>query len=121
MKHADIPGLRFDKIATRVIARLQSTLRDTVPDGVTVAVTITAPIRVPAKTAAALEEGIGTLVGRMSGTSRLPDFLRSESRPRPASPSGHDVIATAMKMLAMRCSCGVALTGKLERERYASL
>jgi hypothetical protein len=60
------PRLRFDKVATRLIERLQTTLGETVPDGVTVVLTITAPIRVPAKTAAALEARIQTLLGRGS-------------------------------------------------------
>jgi hypothetical protein len=60
------PRLRFDKVATRLIARLQATLGETVPDGMTVVLTITAPIRLPAKTAAALEGKIQTLLGRGS-------------------------------------------------------
>ena len=48
------PRLRFDKVATRLIERLQATLGDTVPDGMTVLLTITAPIRMPSKTAASL-------------------------------------------------------------------
>jgi hypothetical protein len=60
------PRLRFDKVATRLIERLQATLGETVPDGITVVLTITAPIRVPAKTAAALEARIETLLGRGS-------------------------------------------------------
>jgi hypothetical protein len=45
------PRLRFDKVATRLIERLQATLGETVPDGTTVLLTITAPIRLPSKTA----------------------------------------------------------------------
>jgi hypothetical protein len=60
------PGLRFDKVATRLIARLRATLGETVPDGMTVLLTITAPIRLPSKTAAALEDKIQTLLGRGS-------------------------------------------------------
>jgi hypothetical protein len=60
------PRLRFDKVATRVIERLQATLGETVPDGMTVLLTITAPIRLPSKTAAALEDKIQTLLGRGS-------------------------------------------------------
>src|ERR1700730_1734242 len=37
------PRLRFDKVATRLIERLQATLGETVPDGTTVLLTITAP------------------------------------------------------------------------------
>ena len=54
--HAAKPRLRFDKVATRLIERLQATLGKTVPDGMTVMLTITAPIRVPSKTAASLED-----------------------------------------------------------------
>ena len=60
------PRLRFDKVATRLIERLQATVGETVPDGMTVLLTITAPIRLPSKTAAALEEKIQTLLGRGS-------------------------------------------------------
>jgi hypothetical protein len=59
------PRLRFDKVATRLIDRLQATF-ETVPDGITVLLTITAPIRLPSKTAAALEDKIQTLLGRGS-------------------------------------------------------
>jgi hypothetical protein len=64
--NADKPRLRFDKVATRLIERLQATLGETVPDGMTVVLTITAPIRLPSKTAAALEEKIQTLLRRRS-------------------------------------------------------
>jgi hypothetical protein len=57
------PRLRFDKVATRLIERLQATLGETVPDGMTVLLTITAPIRLPSKTAASLEDKIQTLLG----------------------------------------------------------
>ena len=60
------PRLRFDKVATRLIERLQTTLGETVPDGMTVLLTITAPIRVPSKTAASLEDKIQTLLRRGS-------------------------------------------------------
>jgi hypothetical protein len=58
------PRLRFDRVATRLIERLQATLGETVPDGMTVLLTITAPIRLPSKTAAALEDKIQTRLGR---------------------------------------------------------
>jgi hypothetical protein len=60
------PRLRFDKVATKLIERLQATLGKTVPDGTTVLLTITAPIRLPSKTAASLEDKIETLLGRGS-------------------------------------------------------
>jgi hypothetical protein len=56
--------LRFDKVVTRLMERLQATVGQAVPDGLTVLLTITAPIRLPSKTAAALEEKIQTLLGR---------------------------------------------------------
>jgi hypothetical protein len=64
--HAAKPRLRFDKVATRLIERLQATLGETVPNGTTVLLTITAPIRLPSKTAASLEDTITTLLGRGS-------------------------------------------------------
>jgi hypothetical protein len=60
------PRLRFDKVATRLIERLEAALGETVPDGMKVLLTITAPIRLPSKTAAALEDKIQTLLGRGS-------------------------------------------------------
>jgi hypothetical protein len=60
------PRLRFDKVATRLLARLQANLDETVPGGMTVLLTITAPIRLPSKTAAALEDKIETLLRRGS-------------------------------------------------------
>lgn len=58
--------LRFDKVAIRLVERLQATLGESVPEGMIVLVTVTAPIRLPAKTAAALEEKIQTLLARGS-------------------------------------------------------
>lgn len=58
------PGLRFDKVATRLIERLQGTVEETVADGMTVLMTISAPIHLPSKTAAALEDKIQAFVGR---------------------------------------------------------
>src|ERR1700758_1416808 len=60
------PRLRFDKVATRLIERLQATLGETVPDGMTVLLTITAPIRLPSKTAAALEGKLHAILGQES-------------------------------------------------------
>jgi len=60
------PGLRFDKVATRLVEGLQATLGEAVPAGVTVLLTITAPIRLPSKTAASLEDKIQALLGRGS-------------------------------------------------------
>jgi hypothetical protein len=60
------PRLRFDKVATRLVERLQAVLSETVPDGMTVLLTITAPIRLPSKTAASLQHKIQNLLGRRS-------------------------------------------------------
>jgi transcriptional regulator len=60
------PRLRFDKVATSLIERLQATIGEIVPDGITVWLTITAPIRLPSKTAASLEDKIQTLLRRES-------------------------------------------------------
>ena len=60
------PRLRFDKVVTRLIERLQAVLGETVPDGTTVLLTVTAPIRLPSRTAASLEDKIQTLLGRRS-------------------------------------------------------
>jgi len=70
------PRLRFDKVATRLIERLQATLGETVPDGMTVLLTITAPIRLPSKTAASLEDKIQTLLGRRSPGRDEKDMIQ---------------------------------------------
>jgi hypothetical protein len=62
--NAATPRLRFDRVATGLIERLQASFEETVPDGMTVLLTITAPIRLPAKTAASLEEKIQALLAR---------------------------------------------------------
>ena len=49
------PRLRFDKVAVRLVRRLQEAVGGAVPDGCTVVLTITAPIRLPGKTTVALE------------------------------------------------------------------
>jgi hypothetical protein len=63
-KNAAKPGLRFDKVATRVVSRLQGALSEAVPDGTTVVLTVTAPILLPAKTAVALEATVREVVAR---------------------------------------------------------
>lgn len=50
------PRLRFDRVATRLIERLERNLDAAVPKGMALFVTVTAPIRLAAKTTAALEE-----------------------------------------------------------------
>ncbi len=61
-------GLRFDKVAVRLIAALQDALRDDVPNGMTLLFTVTAPILVPGKTAAEL-------------ANRVRDWLKSRNAP----------------------------------------
>jgi hypothetical protein len=72
---AATPRLRFDRVATRLIERLQAGSEQTVPDGMTVLLTITAPIRLPAKTAASLEEKIRTLLARGSARRDKKDTI----------------------------------------------
>lgn len=60
------PGLRFDKVATRLTERLRAAPGESVPDGTTVLLTVTAPIRLPSKTATSLESKIQALLGRRS-------------------------------------------------------
>ena len=107
------PRLRFDKVATRIITRMQATLGKTVPDGMTVLLTITAPIRLPSKTAAALEGKVQTLIGRgwprrdekdtihgnrvqirllrdESGRAPKNDWVCAQFRHRPPSTLEHD-------------------------------
>ncbi|MBV9155876.1 MAG: hypothetical protein JO097_06420 [Acidobacteriaceae bacterium] len=67
--------LRFDKVATRLIERLQTSVGEHVPNGVTVLLTITAPIRLPSKTAAALEDKIQTVLGRGSASRDDQDTI----------------------------------------------
>jgi hypothetical protein len=90
---ASAPRLRFDKVATRLIERLQAALSETVPEGMTVLLTVTAPIRLPSKTASSLEDKIRTLLGRgtpgrdekdtIHGNSVRIRFLRHESERAP--------------------------------------
>jgi hypothetical protein len=63
-RYAAKPRLRFDKVATRVLNRLQVSAGDTVPRGITVALTITAPIRLASKTVASLEDTMRALFVR---------------------------------------------------------
>jgi hypothetical protein len=56
-------GLRFDKVALRLISQLQSTLRDDVPEGKTILVTVSAPIVLPAKTATAIAKHVRRWLG----------------------------------------------------------
>ncbi len=65
------PGLRFDKIANRVIERLRGACAEFVPDGTTVVLTLTAPIRLASKTTAVLEDKIRSVIGRRDRDSRV--------------------------------------------------
>jgi len=56
------PRLRFDRVATGLVRRLQASLAKSVPDGRTVIVTITAPIQQDSRTGAALEHKIRELL-----------------------------------------------------------
>jgi hypothetical protein len=69
------PGLRFDRVALGLIARLRTALHEAVPDHETVIVTITAPIRQPAKTAAAMVEKIRSFVATRAAPARLKDRI----------------------------------------------
>lgn len=60
------PRLRFDKVATGLIERLQAPLGEILPDGMTLLLTITAPIHAASKTAASLTDNIQTLLERRS-------------------------------------------------------
>jgi len=59
-------GLRFDKVAIRLVTRLREALTPDVPAGTSVIVTVTAPIRLAAKTTTGLEEKIRALLARRS-------------------------------------------------------
>ena len=63
-KNAANLRLRFDKVANRVISRLQAAAVEIVPSGMTVVVTISAPIRLASKTTSSLEDLIRTLLAR---------------------------------------------------------
>ena len=63
------PRLRFDRVATALMQRLQASLSPAVPRGRTVVVTVTAPIRQDSRTAAALEARIAALLA--TGRERL--------------------------------------------------
>ena len=58
------PRLRFDKVATRVVERLQATFGEAASDGTIVLLTLTAPIRLASKTAAVLQDKLRSLLDR---------------------------------------------------------
>jgi hypothetical protein len=68
-------GLRFDKVALRLIRGLQAELDEVVPEEQTVIVTVTAPIRLPAKTAALLDELIRKRLARRSAGADIKDTI----------------------------------------------
>ena len=55
-------GLRFDRVAVRVLDRLQRNADSEMRTAVSVALTLTAPVRSPGKTATALQQEIGALL-----------------------------------------------------------
>jgi hypothetical protein len=69
------PRLRFDRVALRLVGRLQVAASRAVPDDKTALLTVTAPIRLPAKTAAALEEKIHLLLARRSAPLEIRDTI----------------------------------------------
>jgi hypothetical protein len=69
------PRLRFDRVALRLVRRLQARLGESVPGGRTLIVTITAPIRAPSKTAAALEDRIRARLARRSAPADAKDTI----------------------------------------------
>lgn len=60
-------GLRFDRVAIRVLGDLRRFVTGRVPTGATVLLTLTAPIRMPAKTVSALEQEIDALLSDHTG------------------------------------------------------
>ena len=55
-------GLRFDRVALRVLDRLRTSVDASPPEGLAVVLALTAPIRVPGRTAAALEGEVAALL-----------------------------------------------------------
>ena len=58
MATRDIPRLRFDKVALRLVQGIRGALEGVVPDGLCVVFAVTAPIREPSKMTTALVETI---------------------------------------------------------------
>ncbi|QND52130.1 hypothetical protein HB779_09575 [Phyllobacterium sp. 628] len=69
------PRLRFDKVALRLVARLQISLSKFVPDGNAVIVTVTAPIRLASKTTAMLESLVWDCFTRPSLPVEIKDTI----------------------------------------------
>ena len=55
-------GLRFDRVALRILDQLTCHASACVPEGVSVILTLTAPIRMPKQVVSAIQSGLSTLV-----------------------------------------------------------
>jgi len=64
-------GLRFDKVAIRLLANLRASAAQVVPNDKTLIVTITAPVKLPAKTRHELE---GQIKSFLKSGNRAPDY-----------------------------------------------
>jgi len=71
------PRLRFDKVVTMLMGRLQAGLAEVVPHGMTVVLTVTAPIRLAAKTATALEDKIRALIAHGAAGQDSKDSIHA--------------------------------------------
>ncbi|ALN85620.1 hypothetical protein LC55x_2352 [Lysobacter capsici] len=69
------PRLRLDKVALRLISRLQAALSPRVADGLVVMFSVTAPIRLPSKTAAELEANISECFRCSSAPVEISDTI----------------------------------------------
>ena len=85
-------GLRFDRVATKVIEGVKANLGETVPKGMTVVLTITAPILLPSKTITALQD-------------KIKLFLRQKSRVRDDK---HTVYGNRIRIRLLRDKSGRA-------------
>lgn len=76
-EHGDdaVPRLRLDKVALRLISRLQAALSPRVADGQVVMFSVTAPIRLPSKTAAELEADISQCRRRGAAPVEISDTI----------------------------------------------
>ena len=83
-------GLRFDRVATRLLDHATSIAENTVPEGRVVLLTISAPIRLPATTTDALTREItalalcgagGEFTGTLSGNSVRLRLVEALSKP----------------------------------------
>ena len=65
-------GLRFDRVALRVLAEVRAFVEAAAPAGVGVLMTLTAPIRLPGRTVEAVTAELG---GRLSGPAQGGDLV----------------------------------------------